>query len=34
MSAEFMDELREMHLGVKRRRKAGASVGRAAAGGV
>src|SRR5258707_2960812 len=27
MWAEFMDELREMHLGVKRRRKAGPSVG-------
>jgi DNA-binding HxlR family transcriptional regulator len=27
MWAEFMDELRETHLGVKRRRKAGASVG-------
>jgi DNA-binding HxlR family transcriptional regulator len=26
MSAEFMDELREAHLGVKRRRKAGPSV--------
>jgi hypothetical protein len=25
--AEFMDELRENHLGVKRRRKAGPSVG-------
>src|ERR1700736_1024834 len=27
MWAEFMDELREIHLGVKRRRKAGPSVG-------
>ena len=27
MWAEFMDELREIHLGVKRRRKAGSSVG-------
>jgi DNA-binding HxlR family transcriptional regulator len=27
MWAEFMDELREVHLGVKRRRKAGPSVG-------
>ncbi len=27
MWAEFMDELRETHLGVKRRRKAGPSVG-------
>ncbi|CCD89146.1 putative transcriptional regulatory protein, related to MarR family [Bradyrhizobium sp. ORS 285] len=27
MWAEFMDELREIHLGVKKRRKAGASVG-------
>ncbi len=27
MWAEFMDELRERHLGVKRRRKAGPSVG-------
>src|SRR3979490_1260531 len=27
MWAEFMDELREMHLGVKRRRKAGPRVG-------
>ena len=27
MWAEFMDELRETHLGVKRKRKAGASVG-------
>ena len=27
MWAEFMDELRETHLGAKRRRKAGPSVG-------
>jgi hypothetical protein len=27
MWAGFMDELREMHLGVKRRRKTGPSVG-------
>jgi len=27
MSAEFMGELRETHLGIKRRRKAGPSVG-------
>jgi hypothetical protein len=27
MWAEFMDELREAHLGVKRRRKVGPSVG-------
>jgi hypothetical protein len=27
MWAEFMDELRETHLGVKRRRKSGPSVG-------
>jgi hypothetical protein len=27
MWAEFMDELREVHLGTKRRRKAGPSVG-------
>jgi hypothetical protein len=27
MWAEFMDELRETHLGVKRRKKAGLSVG-------
>jgi hypothetical protein len=27
MLAEFMDELRESHLGVKRRKKTGPSVG-------
>jgi len=27
MWGEFMDELREVHLGVKRRKKAGPSVG-------
>jgi hypothetical protein len=27
MWAEFMDELREVHLGMKRRRKPGLSVG-------
>ena len=27
MWAEFMDELREVHLGTKRRRKAGPGVG-------
>jgi hypothetical protein len=27
MWAEFMDELREMHLGLKRRKKSGPSVG-------
>ena len=27
MWAEFMDELREIHLGVKRRRKSGPGVG-------
>ena len=27
MWAEFMDELREVHLGIKRRKKAGPSVG-------